>query len=204
VEPIVDDREKRQRFLSMTLGYWSDYRHISSRLFHSHLRGLDAVKGRVLEIGGTDAINLEPYFRKKRAPINYTDVRLERDSRNSRNILSMDFMDIPDGAGKFDMIISMGVFEHGAIDIVQRSFQRLNKAWTEAERLEKLHGLLSEGGTCVIGTISDPCMFSSPKIMAAGFNLVHKKRQFYSFMTLYPELYSANDSSELLVMQKAG
>lgn len=188
------------------LQIWCYPDHHASLLFLSHLHGLEGFTGKVLEIGGTDETNLGQMFRRFRA--DYTDVRLEPNRTGGRSILSMDFMDLrpPDGIA-FDMIISLGVFEEGGIDRNSETSTLLESGVgrrSAHERLAKLSSLLSGQGYCVIGTISDQCIFREADIRSAGFLLEHRMAPFNSFMLLQSGPYLYNDPSELLVLKKPG
>jgi hypothetical protein len=169
------------------------------RRFHPHVRGLDRFKGRkVLEIGGTPKINMKSFFQGIGAA--YTNVRLESNKERDKSVMVGDFMDL---SGKFDLVISLGVFEIGAIDV---DFERMEAGiikHSAPERAAKLSALTASGGHCLIGTISSPCFFSDQQLGAAGFRIIHRGSPFYSFMNPdNGDIYGKDDRSELILLEK--
>ncbi len=176
--------------------------HLSSfaiRRFHPHVSGLESFGGRgVLEIGGSREISTKPFF--SGIGSSYRNVRLERNIERDPCVIVGDFMDV-DGAS--ELVISLGVFEIGAIDV---DFERMEAGIIRhgaVERAEKLSSLTRPGGYCVIGTISSPCFFSDRSLAAAGFEIIHRESPFYSFMnTDSGDVYDPQDRSELLILKK--
>ncbi len=195
IVPILDAAEKKERFNSRL-----DL-NLSARLFYAHLQGLEHFAGkRVLEIGGTDADdgNTADYFRGMGAE--YRIVRLEENKDNIPYVLPQrDFRDVPSSV-QYDLIISWGVFEVAGLDQTadrkedHRSFYQQN-----SKDLKKLYALTTEGGINIMGTISDPCLFSNEEIQQAGFTLVHRIAGFYK--VAFQNLSKLDfEDSELVVM----
>ncbi len=192
VEHIPDMRQRISRHMGLMVSIFRDEPAVS--LFHSHLYGLDSLRGkRVLEIGG-HGTSLERYL--VRGGSEYLNVRLEEGLPLERRVVAADYMDI---SGSFDLVISLGVFEDGGIDRNRVTHLPLSVSRTTEERARKLSELTAD--TCVIGTISARCFFSDATIEAAGFRVAHRSGPFYSFMRIMPG-YGPRDPSELLVLQK--
>ncbi len=175
--------------------------HLASfaiRRFHPHIFGLQSLAGReVLEIGGGKEINLKGFFTGIGA--SYLNVRLEPNRERDPCVITGDFMEMD---GSFDLVISLGVFEIGAIDV---DFERMEAGIiksTPAERSAKLASLTAEGGFCVIGTINAPCMLPSRELESAGFSILLRESPFYSFMNAEEGMYGYDDRSELLILRK--
>lgn len=171
------------------------------RRFHPHISGLESFAGReVLEIGGGSGINMKAYFSGIGA--GYRNVRLERNRERDPAVIVGDFMDVQ---GSFDLVISLGVFEPGAIDV---DFDRMEAGIIRhgaQERAQKLHSLTRGGGFCVIGTINAPCMLPSRELESAGFSTMMRESPFYTFMNNGSgEAYEPGDRSELLILRKRG
>ncbi|MFN7991882.1 MAG: class I SAM-dependent methyltransferase [Candidatus Micrarchaeia archaeon] len=171
----------------------------AERRFIPHISGLERLKGkRVLEIGGTDSVSLEAFFRRTGAY--YMDSRLESNPAGNPRVVVGDFMDLP---GRFDLVISLGVFEIGAIDVDFETLKGKTSPHTFEDRIRKLSDLTTPGGSCVIGTISSPCFFDEKMIRSAGFTQLHRESPFYSFMNPgNPGLYGKDDRSELIILKK--
>ena len=192
ITPILDAAEKIER--------WNSKVGLShpARLFYAHLQGLEHFVGkRVLEIGGTDNEhgNMAGYFRAMDAE--YQMIRLEENKDNIPYVLpERDFRYIHSSA-QYDLIISLGVFEEFGLDQTadrsedHRSFYQCNSA-----DLKKLYALTAAGGINIMGTISDPCLFSDQEIQQAGFTLVDRIPHFFSYGQ------RISDTSELVVMSK--
>ncbi len=167
------------------------------RRFWSHLYGLESFGGRaVLEIGGTDRISLEGYFSGRGA--DYSNVRLEG-KKGPRTSIG-DFMDVH---GEFDLVISLGVFEPGALDINRERMAAGPIRRSPSEIARKLSSLTAESGFCVIGTIQSPCLLDDGAIESSGLAIVSRRSPFYSFMNAGNRgLYSEGDRSELLLLFK--
>lgn len=177
-------------------------KHVSSfaaRRFCSHISGLERFSGlRVLEIGGTDRISMEEFFLRNGAE--YQNIRLEANPKNNPRVISGDFMG---GRGEFDLIISLGVFELGAIDINFETSRPVKNDFSLQDRINKLGSLSLKGGYVVIGTINAPCLFDSKMIRDAGFEIIHRESPFYSFMFAENrDVYAPDDRSELLILRK--
>lgn len=200
LEPVHSVQKKVQRHLHLrTDDAELSMRSFALRRFYPHVRGLEGFGGkRVLEIGGTDKISLEPFFTDMGA--DYLNVRLEPARRRDPRVISGDFMDI---AGKFDLVISLGVFELGALDIDFESSRPLDKGYTLPDRALKLSSLAGNGASVVIGTINAPCLLDNRMLEKAGFGILHRESPFYTFM--FPDnkgLFSDGDRSELLILYK--
>lgn len=206
ISPITDLEERTKRsFEAWKFPVNEAFTAFATQKFYAHLLGLEQFAGkRVLEIGGTEAHNLADYFMRLGA--NYEMVGLESTDgkRYARQINFMDLVvDQP-----YDLVISLGVFEVGAIDHDVDGGNRQNRQTTNSERLAKLHELTAQDGFDVIGTISDPCMFSNDDIARAGFKLLHRHGPFYCGSRDYSSFYSSQvqvepiDKSELLLLQK--
>ena len=185
--------ERKKRFLSR--GNKFDF---VSDLFLAHLGGLEQSAGKkVLEIGGTDDQNLHDFFSSVGA--DYSNVRLEQNPLALLYVLPQrDFFHLPESIA-YDLIVSLGVFEryaHGH----DKQMRNYGCKRTNREYLEKLWRLTNPSGTNIIGTISDPCLFSNEEIREAGFRLTIRQRPFYAFDSAG---YSSFDQdSELVVMVK--
>ncbi len=167
------------------------------RRFWSHLYGLESFGGRkVLEIGGTDEISLESYFAERGS--DYTNVRLE--GKRSRRVRVGDFMDVQ---GEYDLVISLGVFEPGALDIDRESMIAGPIRHAQGEIAQKLSSLTAPGGFCVIGTILSPCSLGDGMLRSCGFRVLSRRSPFYTFMNAGNKgLYAEGDRSELLLLFK--
>ncbi len=167
------------------------------RRFWSHLYGLESFGGRkVLEIGGTAQMSLEGYFVKRGA--DYANVRLEG-KKGGRTTVG-DFMDVH---GEFDLVISLGVFEPGALDIDRERMAAGPIRHAPSEIARKLSSLTAIGGYLVIGTIQSPCLLDDGTIEASGLAVLSRSSPFYSFMNAGNRgLYSEGDRSELLLLVK--
>lgn len=190
------------RHISFSSGIQGTERHLRSfaaRRFCTHLSGLDSFKGKaVLEIGGTDRISMEDFFLNSGA--DYRNVRLERNTGGDPRVVSGDFMDF---AGRFDLVISLGVFELGAIDIDFDASSPLRSAHSLKDRVDKLASLTRKGGYAVIGTINAPCLFGDMMFREAGFGILHRESPFYTFMFAGNRgPYATGDRSELILLRK--
>lgn len=204
--PVTDLEERTKRSIE-AWGFPVNEAFIAfaTQKFYAHLRGLERFAGkRVLEIGGTEAHNLADYF--GRIGAYYEQVGLE--PTNGRSYArQMNFIDLPVGQ-PYDLVISLGVFEVGAIDHDVDSGNRQNRRTNNSERLAKLHELTAKSGFNVIGTISDPCMFSNDEITRAGFKLQYRRGPFYCGSRDYSSFHSSVvmvesiDRSELLLLLK--
>lgn len=201
LRPVLPLRERVQRRLAFAdpLDRRSHIASFAIRRFHPHISGLESFGGReVLEIGGSSGINMKRFFAGIRS--GYRNVRLEGNPERDPSVIVGDFMDV---RGAFDLVISLGVFEIGAIDV---DFERMEAGIIRhpaAERAGKLASLVRPGGACVIGTISSPCLFADKDLEAAGFGIAHRESPFYTFMnTESGDLYEAGDRSELLILRK--
>ena len=130
----------------------------------------------------------------------YLNVRLEADRNRNPRVKVADFMEI---GGQFDLIISLGVFELGALDINFESSRPIKSAYSLEDRIKKLNSLSRSGGSVVIGTINAPCLFGNGMIRNAGFELLARESPFYTFMFAdNKDIYAPDDRSELLIMKK--
>ncbi|HSB47309.1 MAG TPA: hypothetical protein VLD37_04790 [Candidatus Bilamarchaeum sp.] len=189
-----------QRHLSLVTGApAAALKSFALRRFYPFVAGLERFSGRdVLEIGGTDRISLEHFFTSTGA--RYANVRLERNETKNPRIIEGDFMDV---GGKFDLVISLGVFEPGALDIDFSAGKALRSSHTDLERAQKLFSLVNAGGFAVIGTINAPCVFDGALIRRAGFGILSRESPFYTFM--FPDnagIYAKGDRSELIILKK--
>lgn len=189
---LVPLEERKRRFLDDKF----DKFEFTSNLFLAHLEGLEQFAGKkVLEIGGTDEINTHDFFSSIGA--DYSTVRLEQNPQNLPYVLRCrDFFYLPENIS-YDLIVSLGVFErcaHGK----DKSLRDYGCQRTNREYLGKLWKLTNPNGTNVIGTISDPCIFSDEEIREAGFEQTIKQCPFCFFGK---RGYSSCDTtSELVVM----
>lgn len=185
--------ERKRRFLSDEM----DKFDFASNQFFAHLDGLKHFAGKkVLEIGGTDDMNTYGFF-SSIIKADYSMVRLEQNPENLPYVLPQrDFFHLP-GDVSYDLIVSVGVFEkyaHGK----DKSMRDYGCQRTNREYLEKLWKLTNSDGANIMGTISDPCLFSEEEIKEAGFKLAIRQRPFYTLDgTGYP---SFDKDSELVVM----
>ncbi len=172
---------------------------LAIRRFWSHLYGLESFGGRrILEIGGSASINLEGFFSRHGA--DYSNVRLEGNPEGNPRVIVGDFMSI---RGGYDLVISLGVFERGALDIDRESMIAGPIRHASGEIARKLSSLTAPGGFCVIGTIQSPCFLSDRLIRACGLSVRHRRSPFYTFMHAGNRgLYSDDDRSELLLLEK--
>ncbi len=192
ISPVPGLRQKISRHMGLSASIFRDEPAVL--LLHSHLSGLDGLRGRrALEIGG-HGTSLERFL--VRSGADYLCARLEEARPHERRVVAGDFMDL---AGAFDLVVSLGVFEEGGIDRNRLTYAKLPYSRTMEERAEKLAGLTAD--TCVIGTISAPCFFTDAALEAAGFAVAHRSGPFHSFM---PAGYSPDDKSELLILLKKG
>ena len=174
-----------------------------------HVLGLEQFFGKnILEIGGTNLNNLANYFIGIGA--DYEQVRLEPNDTNQHYIKQINFMDL-NPENLYDLIISIGVFEKGAIDKALDEKLRnkfVKPEITNKDRLKKLCELTKEGGYNIIGTISDPCMFNDEEIAQSGFQKKYRSSPFYLVGINTPESSIADvnlkieNESELLIIQK--
>ena len=159
---------------------------------------------RVLEIGGTDTHNLADYC--MRIGAHYETVRLEP-AEGKPFVRRMNFMDLL-ADQPYDLVISLGVFEVGAIDHDVDGGNRQNQYTPNFKRLTKLYELTVENGFNVIGTMSDPCLFSNAEIVEAGFEIRYRGGSFYCGSRDYSSFHSSVvqvdpiDHSELLILKK--
>jgi hypothetical protein len=171
------------------------------RRFYPHISGLEGYGGRkVLEIGGTDRVSMERFFTKTGA--DYLNVRLEKNKTKNPRVIAGDFMDI---RGKFDLVISLGVFELGALDINFETSRPAKNSYSLDDRINKLSSLARNGGFVVVGTINAPCLFDDRSVRSAGFTIIHRDSPFYTFM--FPDnggIYAPGDKSELLILRGLG
>ena len=194
--PVTEETERIERYeTGIKLSY-------PAILFQAHLQGLELFAGKkVLEIGGVRNPNmtLVNYFMNMGAE--YHTVGLEDNKANYPYVLSVrDFRDIRDEL--YDVIISMGVFEHSGIDR-SKDGNDFRSIYNSHQRdLQKLFALTKEGGINIIGTISDPCIYTNDEIQEAGFKLQHRIKQFASLGWESPQARQAYRNSELLVMMK--
>ena len=164
------------------------------KLFHAFIRDLENTHGkRVLEIGAFEDQHLAHYFASVGAEyhgicLNPGDIPRTREGN---------FMNLEGEV--FDVVISSGVFEEYAIDRWERGGRHPSwKKHTNDERLAKLYSLLRPNGWNVIGTISDPCIFSNREIEENGFDLKFRINSFYG-----TEMGRRSFSgSELLIMRR--
>ncbi len=194
IEPILELNERKQKMqeLYSQLPYPGDF---AVQRFVSHLGGMEkfAMK-KVLEIGGTDLMNMSYYFRQMEAE--YSTVRIENNQEGHDYILPQnDYMKLD---VEYGLVISLGVFEEYAIDRNWNGGSPFAQRRSNSVHLAKLAALTKE--YCIVGTVSDPCLFSRDEIEKAGFELVHRQKPFYC-LTLegYPDY---DTKSELVVMRK--
>ncbi len=204
--PVTDLEERTRRFIeAWRFPVTEAITAFATQKFYAHLAGLEQFAGkRVLEIGGTDVHNLADYFMRMGAQ--YETVRLEP-AEGKSYVRQMNFMDLPISQPN-DLVISLGVFEVGAMDHDFDGGNRQNRRTTNSERLAKLYELTAKNGFNVIGTMSDPCMFSNAEISNAGFEIRHRRSPFYcgsgdysSAQSLIHQLEPI-DRSELLILKK--
>ncbi len=198
IHPVLrlEERLERARHFSAVHGSSEPY---SLCQFLAHVTGLEEAAGkRVLEIGGTDRQNMAAYFLGMGAM--YQCVRLEENPLGHPWVLpNRDFRDLPT-TEPYDLVISCGVFEIAAINRSQDG-NDFRSIYDSNERdLRKLFALTKAGGFNIIGTVSDPCMFSTVEMNAAGFAVCHRGSPFYSL--LVPDGYMAIDESELVILQR--
>ncbi len=198
VEPIIELNERIFRRIGLSgTPFASAHRFPGVNLLHPHVKFPERLANRqVLEIGGVEN-DLRQYLRSLGA--SYLNVRLEKGEMQSTQVA--DFMDVH---GMFDVIVSLGVFEEGGIDRHRMTGLKLGTKRTDRERLAKLASLLKSGGTCIIGTISHPCLFRDVDISAEGFGTMHRQGPFYSFLFLDLDKrpYDPADKSELLLLSR--
>ena len=136
----------------------------------------------------------------------YETVRLEP-ADGKPFVRQMNFMDLP-ADQPYDLVISLGVFEVGAIDHDVDGGNRQNRYTSNFKRLSKLYELTTENGFNVIGTMSDPCTFGSDEIAEAGFEIQYRHDPFYCGSRDYSSFHSSVvqvnpiDHSELLILKK--
>jgi hypothetical protein len=196
----VPANKRIQRHLRLSSGNPSiSMKSFALRRFYPHISGLELFFGKkVLEIGGSDRICMEHFFAGTGA--DYTNVRLEGNKTKNPRVVQGDFMDIE---GKFDLVISLGVFELGAIDINFDTSRPLKNSYSMGQRIAKLHTLANEGASVVIGTINAPCLFDDQMLRSAGFSILSRESPFYTFMFPdNPGIYGRDDKSELLILRK--
>jgi len=197
LEIVIPLAERITRLKQLSQQRWN----YQTSLLLSHIAGLDQFSGRrVLEIGGTDLQNLEEFFTGVGAQ--YEQVSLENSSSQRSVVRQSNFMDLQPTT-PYDLIVSVGVFEEGSIDRGLDAEHRNDFAKPEVtneDRLKKLHTLTNIEGYNVIGTISDPCIFSDDEITQCGFRLPYRMSQFYQIgLNAHLDML---DTSELLVIQK--
>ncbi|MEW6722806.1 MAG: hypothetical protein AB1324_06090 [Candidatus Micrarchaeota archaeon] len=201
ISPVSGTGEKIRRHYSLAIssaGAPSVLGSFAVRRFLPHLRGLEGFSGReVLEIGGTDDISMEGFFRATGA--RYLNVRLEDNPSGNPNVRVGDFMDV---SGKYDLVISLGVFEPGALDIDFARMKDVGGLDRLDKRAEQLAALTK--GHCVIGTAGAPCVFGPRLLEKCGFTAVLRESPFYSFMNGQGgTAYAPDDRSELIVLRKS-
>jgi hypothetical protein len=197
----VEGMDKRiRRHMGLAMAGLSGENHMGEfalRRFFPRIYGLEGFgRKKVLEIGGTEEISMRRFF--SRIGADYTCVRLEGPERP--DVIVGDFMDV---RGEFDLVISLGVFELGALDIDFANSRSISGNRPLDARIKKLGSLARGGGFVVIGTINAPCLFSDRMLRSAGFALLHREGPFYSFM--FPgnkDAYAPDDRSELLVLRR--
>jgi hypothetical protein len=204
LEPVLGINRRIQRhfgFASVSFSPEHSLASFAPRRFFPHLLGLERFGGKkVLEIGGSHKISMEQFFVETKA--DYTNVRLESNKTKNPRVLVSDFMDIE---GRFDLIITLGVFELGAIDVNFDTLRGSKSRHTIRDRIEKLSKLTAPGGECVIGTISSPCFFDDRSVSLAGFTLIYRQSPFYTFMHGDgADVFEKSDKSELLILHKLG
>jgi hypothetical protein len=195
-EPVLSVPKRIQRHLQLSSISMESF---ALRRFYPHISGLDQFRGKkVLEIGGTDQISMERFFSDTGA--DYLNVRLEKNKSKNFRVVVGDFMD---SGGIFDLVISLGVFELGAMDINFETSRPVKNDYSLNDRIAKIASLTNSGGSIVIGTINAPCLFDDKMIRSAGFTLIHRESPFYTFM--FPDnrdIYAQEDKSELLILKK--
>ena len=161
-------------------------------ILHTEMRGVWKAGGLdVLEIGGAPGMDLEGYFEAAGAK-SYVNVRLEPNSTLSPKVVQGNYMGMD---GTYDLIVAMGVFEPFAIDRKQSDMiptggvesMPEEGVFENKDRLQKLFGLLKEGGALIIGTISLGCIFSNKEIEDAGF-CIQCRRGDYGILRGWGEL----------------
>jgi hypothetical protein len=202
--PVGSVCRKLQRHSSMASSGGGPERLLRSfayRRFYPHVIGIESFQGRrVLEIGGTDDISMEQLF--SRIGARYLNARLEGNPSGNPRVHVGDFMGLE---GRFDLVVSLGVFEAGAIDVNFDTLEAGIIRHTPCERAAKLSALLADGGFCVIGTVNAPCFLGQPALSAAGFTTIARETPFYTFMNAGNDgIYAKGDRSELLVISKGG
>jgi hypothetical protein len=166
-------------------------------MFLAHLKGLENFAGKkVLEIGGREKLNLASFFSNQNT--DYTNIRLEGNSSEPNQVIVGNFMNYP--LDNYDLIISSGVFEPGAIDKMAGVIFRDQLPLPNDYYLARLNTLTNPGGLNIHATSSDNCIFSNKEINRSGFGLQYRNGPFFNF---YSEKLAYGDFSELVVMRKS-
>ena len=194
IKPVRDLAEKIERFDRRNRLFPSP---LSPQLFLAHLKGLKQFAGKkVLEIGGSHHYNMDDFFLE--LGTDYTNIKLEKEDSDPDYIVQENFMDHP--LEKYDLIISSGVFEVGALDKVAGTLLRRNDLHPNQQYLRRLHFLTNPGGMNIHATSTDTCLFTDDEIEEAGFELQYRRGPFFSPRKQGPSYFIGN--SELLVMRK--
>ncbi len=162
-------------------------------LCYSNIVGIEQIPyKRVLEIGPRDPETFEGCF----VGAEYEAVGFDVLDDPSKGMFRGNFMHLK--RPSYGLIISCGIFEVGALDREGLTPRRFEKSENPA-RLKKLYDLTKPGGYNIIGTVSEPCIFSDDEITRAGFSQCFRKNQFYGTEKRRFEGYF---KSELIVFRR--
>jgi len=192
IEPVTSLDEKIKRFDKSNRLFPMP---LSPQLFFAHLKGIEQfASGKVLEIGGSTHFNMGGFFLELGA--DYTNIRLERSDAD--HVIQGHFMHYP--LNNYDLIISSGVFEEGALDRIIGRFFRDGELLPNKYYLAKLATLTNPGGLNIHATTSARCLFSNEEIEEAGFDLEYRGGPFFGFWDY--NITDSSKTSELVVMRK--
>ena len=189
---LVETVEERDaRFINKQV------RQLTSKLFYSHIKGWENLKGKkVIEIGGLKRDNISKFVDSHQAE--YRGVTLNEGYHPA----VQGNTDIVNYSGDpVDVIVANQVFERDALGRAHSQFI-IPRVYDLRTYLRKLSSLLHHGGVALLGASTGVILFPNQLLREEGFSVEYRENPFPS---LGVNGYNEDcHQGELVVMRKLG